>query len=229
MFMSRRDVTAAPTAGISREDAEDVLRQNLENIIKRAANGQPLTTPQLALMQQAAESDGTGRSEIPALVFAKNQTELAKVLGFKDRKTIQRWLKEPGNPGRSANGKYSVAGWKAYAKSKGHILPEDSDGSNQTLEKKKNLHLQNKLLDFKFKVLRKEYVPTADIEQWGAHLGGEIRKTVVSIHKVASSLAGLTPAEIEIRLKELEDEILSKLHLLSQRTDELKEASDVQD
>ncbi|MEI8289561.1 MAG: hypothetical protein WCH99_08800 [Verrucomicrobiota bacterium] len=210
-------------AAFSPEQAKALLQKNALNLATKIKNGETLAAKEMAILEDIAEG-GAGSERR----FAKDQTELAEILGI-NRRTIQRWLKKPGHPVTEANGKLSVIAWREFAKAQGTTSIGDEDDADAVKERARNLLLQNEKLAFQIKVLKKEYVATGDIEQWGAHLGGEIRKTVVSIHKVASSLAGLTPAEIEIRVKELEDEILSKLHLLSQRTDELKEASNVQD
>lgn len=218
-----------PPTTISKHDAINLLSQNFANMQKKVANGKTLPASELVVVKKILEGDNLGGFVESATTpagkeknFAKKQSELAEAVGV-DRRTIQRWLKEPGNPGKRDDGRYEISAWKHYAKLKGHNTGED-DGGGMTA-KDQNVRLQNEKLLFQLKVLKKEYVSSAEVEQWGAHLGGEIRKTVVSIHKIASSLAGLTPAEIEIRLKELEDEILMKLHLLAQRTDEMKEAA----
>lgn len=217
--------TPEPPQTISKEDALGIFAQNFANIQKKLANGKTLPASELVIVKKILEGDQLGGfvetgASGKEKNFAKKQSELAEAVGV-DKRTIQRWMKEPGNPGKRDDGRYEIAAWKAYAKLKGHKCGEDSVGS----AKDQNTRLQNEKLLFQLKVLKKEYVSSKEVEQWGAHLGGEIRKTVVSIHKIASSLAGLTPAEIEIRLKELEDEILMKLHLLAQRTDEMKEAA----
>lgn len=218
-----------PPTTISKHDAITLLSQNFANMQKKVANGKTLPASELVVVKKILEGDNLGgfvesktTDSGKENTFAKNQVELAEILKV-DRRTVQRWLKKPGCPGKSSNGRYKIPDWKQFAKLQGHDTG-DSDGDGVTA-KDQNIRLQNEKLLFQLKVLKKEYVSSAEVEQWGASLGGEIRKTVVSIHKIASSLAGLTPAEIEIRLKELEDEILMKLHLLAQRTDEMKEAA----
>lgn len=71
-------------------------------------------------------------------------------------------------------------------------------------------------------VSRKEYVPAADVEKWGADLGMEIKKVVNQLHLIAPSVVGLSVPDAEIRLRELEDEVMSKLHLLGDRMDKMK-------
>ena len=61
-----------------------------------------------------------------------------------------------------------------------------------------------------------ELVSVDSVRRLGHELGAAIRKTL-SIHRLASSLVGLSVREIEDRLKEAEDETLLQLHLLHER------------
>lgn len=47
--------------------------------------------------------------------FEKNQVALAKRLRVA-RKTVQRWLREPGNPGATARGEYDAFLWRQWAR-----------------------------------------------------------------------------------------------------------------
>lgn len=201
-------------------NAKKILAANALNLARKVANGETLTPKEVAILESVAEG-GAAEGER----FAASQDELGKALGV-DRKTIQRWLKKPGHPETAADGRYDVIAWRAFANVHGRKADYGDEDPDMVRERAKSVLLQNQKLEFQIKVLKKEYVSSVDVEQWGAHLGGEIRKTVVSIHKIASSLAGLPTAEIEIRLRELENEILMKLHLLASKTAEMKEAAD---
>ena len=204
----------------SADQAKLLLGRHALNLAQRVKDGEKLSPKEVAMLESIASGGGGSTT------FVQNQVELAAALNV-DRKTIQRWLKKPGHPESAADGRYDVLAWRAFAHKhggKGSYGDED-ESPDVNAAKAKGILLANRKLEIQIKVLEGQYVATSEVERWGAHLGGEIRKTVVSIHKIASSLAGLTPAEIEIRLKEMEDEILMKLHLLSQRTDEIKEAA----
>jgi hypothetical protein len=54
------------------------------------------------------------------------------------------------------------------------------------------------------------------VELWGGELGSAIRKVVGTIHLCAPTVVGVSVAEAEARLKELEGEILQQLHLLDE-------------
>ena len=134
------------------------------------------------------------------------------------RPTLDNLIREPDSPRPQANGLWCVDDWREYLEKRGTVPTKGFvELSNEKLE------LQNKKLQFQIKVLQKEYSSNEDIEKWGAELGGEIRKIVTSLHLNAASLAGLPVAEIEIRLKEIEGEILGRLHLLGNRVESMKE------
>src|SRR4051812_9070532 len=108
--------------GLSPDNAKKVLEANLVNLAKRVAEGQPLTAQQLLLVKAVAASP-TDQAEGPT--FARNQVELANLLGC-HRRSVQRWMKQDGNPGAAANGKYNVAKWREWAETHGHMEAPDS-------------------------------------------------------------------------------------------------------
>jgi|ERR1039458_4213609 hypothetical protein len=206
---------------VTPKQAKKLLEKNIQNVKKALDNGKVLTTVQLSTLQAlAAKPDG---AETPTKAHAKDQVELAIILGV-NRKTVKRWLKKEGNPGAESNGKYNIFLWLQWVKAHGLKTTDDAAPEKNAVQVQQLL-LQNEKLKFQIGVFKKQYVPTDDVEKWGADLGMEIRKAVVSIHKVAPSLAGLSVAEIEIRLRELEDETLTKLHLLAQRVEGMKKVT----
>jgi hypothetical protein len=206
---------------VTPKQAKKLLDDNYQNISKALKHGKVLTTAQLTLLQTlAAKTDG---DEKPVKKFAKNKVELSVLLGV-NRQTIHRWLKKEGNPGSESNGRFNALLWTQWVKANGLKIINDTAPEKNAVQVQQLL-LQNEKLKFQIGVFKKQYVPADDVQKWGAELGGEIRKAVISIHKAAPSLAGLTPAEIEIRLREMEDEILMKLHLLAQRVEEMKEVT----
>lgn len=205
------------------EHARRVMEANLVNLAKKAAAGKTLTTPELALVS-AVVAEGDPLRSPP---FVDNQVALAEVLGV-DRKTIQRWIKEEGCPGAQSGGRYSVMEWREWirktGRKDGEAAGEDIDA---TYERARNILLQNQRIEFQIGVMRKEYVSSMEVEQWGAELGASIRKVVGQLHLQAPSLVGLPVAELELRLKELEDETIHQLHLLSANMDRWKKEVDL--
>ncbi len=204
---------------ISPTQAKALLAKNTLNLATKLNGGKTLTPKEVEQLEEIAKGDVQ-----TAKKYASSQVELAAALGV-ERRTVIRWLKKPGCPGAESNGTYNLYLWREWAKANELKLAIDDD-EDLTAEKNrltaKQILLQNQKLEFQLGVLKKEYVPAGEVEKWGAELGGEIRKTVISIHKIAASLSGLPTAEIEIRLRDLEDEILNKLHLLGTRIEEVQ-------
>lgn len=191
------------------EHAKKVVEANLVNLAKKAAAGKTLTAQELSLVTSIIEEGDPLRTP----PFVDNQVALAKVLGV-ERKTIQRWLKDPDCPPTAANGKYNVLAWREWVRKTGRKTGEPEPDIDATFERARNILLQNQRIEFQLGILRKEYVSSIEVEQWGAELGTAIRKVVGQLHLQAPSLVGLPVAELEARLKEVEDEVISQLNSL---------------
>ncbi|MDE2100950.1 MAG: hypothetical protein KGL39_27130 [Patescibacteria group bacterium] len=203
---------------ITSKQAKKLLDKNIQNLKKQLDNGKVLTAAQMEILNSAAASAESADIPASSTKHAKTKTELAEIIGV-DRKTVQRWAKLDGAPNN-----LSVSAWVGFIKA--HGLKETSGvGPEKSAVQVQQLLLQNEKLRFQLGIFKKQYVPAADVEKWGAELGMEIRKTIIAIPKISASLAGLTPAEIEIRLNEVVDEVLGKLHLMDQHTAEMKETT----
>jgi len=200
--------------GITAQHARRILEANLVNLAKKAQEGRPLSSQEIGLLQVMAE-DGGDAPEIQP-IWASNQVELAKVFDV-DRKTVQRWLKRKGNPGTQSDGRFNVVAWKAWINETGlrasKRVPDDD--IDATRERARQVLLQNRKLEFHLAVLKKEYIPTVEVKQWGGELGAAIRKVILSYHLLAKSLEGLSAPEIEARLKEAEEEVIRQLGSLT--------------
>lgn len=193
---------------LDQEQAELLLKAHKRAVVKMAASGKPL--PASTLKQVVAVLSG-GESGDPT--FAKNQVELAQILGV-NRRTISRYLKAPGNPGTKPDGRYPVAEWRRYLSAAGAIDDADEDPSSL---KARLLAVQIEKIEHALAVSRGEYWAVSDVKKWCAELAAAVRKVVTQIHLVAPSVVGVSVPEAEARLKDLEDEIMRQLHSLSAR------------
>ncbi|HEU5124995.1 MAG TPA: hypothetical protein VFW05_13145 [Verrucomicrobiae bacterium] len=194
---------------LSSEQAEILLKADLRNLARKVQTGKTLSVAERNLLQSALSGQNLSSVE-----FAKNAVELASILDV-DRKTIQRWRKIEDNPGVRPDGRYHVPSWRAFKLARQGMDSSD-DGLSQSKLRARQILLQNQKLEFQLALMRREFVPAADVEKWGGELGGAIRKVVSTIHLCAPSVVGVSVAEAEARLKELEDEILQQLHLLNE-------------
>lgn len=202
---------------ITPKQAKNILAANLSNLSKKVAKGKVLSGKEFNLVQSVAIDGTTAVSQ----EFAKNKVELAAALGV-NRRTINNWVKIPGNPGTRPNGRYCVSEWREFKQKHGRFGDDQADEFDQPQLRAKNLLLQNQKLGIQVAALRNEFVPFSDVERWGADLGAAIRKVVTQIHLIAPNLSGITVPEIEERLKESEQEILQQLHTLGEKIDDWK-------
>lgn len=186
----------------------------LDLLAEKVKSGQPLTSAELRALKDSTAPEG----------MAKNQSELARILGV-SRKTIQRRSKEPGAPIPSPNGSQDVSAWRRFLAGE-HTQSaqgvEADDLESQTVLKARQILLQNEKLAFQISVMRREFVPVEDVQQWGADLGTAVRKALVQLPRLSGSLAGLPADAIELRLKEAIDEAFANLGRLAEKVEDWK-------
>jgi hypothetical protein len=199
--------STAQTNGLDPASAETLLKADMLNLTRKVKAGRPLSPGERKLLSSVA-----GGGPAVASAYVRTQVELAKAIGV-ERKTVARWRKIQGNPGCEADGRWNVAAWRAFKASRAGENDGDGVDSVTTL-KARHILLQNQKLEHQIAVMRREYVPAAEVERWGAELGAAIRKVVRQIHQAAPSVVGMQVEDAEARLREIEDEIVSQLHLL---------------
>ncbi|MDB6024021.1 MAG: hypothetical protein JWM68_244 [Verrucomicrobiales bacterium] len=180
--------------------AKKILERSILNLAKKVSDGGTLTAQEYTLLNQFTEGTGGG-SVGPAWV--QKQTELADVLNV-TRKTIQRWLKLPDNPGTGANGKYSVVAWRTFAKQRGH---DDESDSVDELDKPKlqaeQIELQNEKLRHSIGVLKERYIEKQLARQVFGKLllsaKGRSYSNIIRIVTLARLAPDTTTAAAEVR------------------------------
>jgi phage terminase Nu1 subunit (DNA packaging protein) len=141
--------------------------------------------------------------------FAKNQTELAKIFKV-DRKTIQRWRKEEGFPKPSSSGKWDVQATRSWIKANQRHDAEEIEDLHDL--KVRQLKLICEKLEHEIMVKRGDYTPNDDVKRWVASMIQETKTVLLAIpSSMAPIVAGLEPADAEIRLRESIDEALKHL------------------
>lgn len=145
---------------VSPQQAKMLLDANTVNLANKVTAGKILSAGEVTMLQSVAA--GAAPTEVVTERYVPGQQELAKALGLKDRKTIQRWLKLPGNPGRKDDGRYDVIAWREFARSKGHEFGESSDLASARAQQ---LLLQNEKLRDAILRNRKELIPKVLAQQ----------------------------------------------------------------
>lgn len=109
------DQEQLPLQDFSAEEMERIRKLDVQNIRLKAAAGEVLTREQMKRLELAVgEKDGGGDD-----LLVGSQQELAEALDISDRKSIQRWLKDPTSPGKTADDRYSVSQWREWMERKG--------------------------------------------------------------------------------------------------------------
>lgn len=187
---------------IAPEQARKILAAHNANLVRKLQSGLVLTSREVRAFEAVASGNGNR---------IRTKLGLARALQI-SRPTLDAWLAKPGNPGRSQDGLFDVDAWREWAEANG--LGRHNTPAMRAAKARQTL-LQNQKLEYQIDLLRREYVPTVEVEKWGAELKAQIKNVVGQLRLLAPSLAGLRVGEIEDRLSEMENEILSRLHLLS--------------
>jgi len=141
--------------------------------------------------------------------YAKNQSELAKHLNV-NRKTIQRWKKDPTFPKEKPDGRYSireVIEWKdLHGARAGDLVSKES-------EQIRSMMLQNEKLEIQVGILRGEYTPNVDIDQQVSEMVQQAKRELLSLpSSLAPQVVGQSIAEAEKIIKQGVVDALKSLH-----------------
>lgn len=110
----------APPAVLTPENARKALAIDLENLLRKVKSGKPLTRYERTLVEAKSAHREAAAVAPPLLTFANSQAELAKQLAV-SRQVIHYHTRQPGNPGRRADGRYPVMEWRSYLQAVGRL------------------------------------------------------------------------------------------------------------
>jgi len=192
---NQTDNIGKPVSGLLLSDAqkaEKLLEGNVTNIAKKVLAGTPLTLGEVRILEQrAAKQQASPVAGEPR--FAKNQTELAQILGV-DRKTIHNWRLRKGSPATRSDGRLDVEAWRRFGESVGGLKASDLDKGALQAEQ---LLIQNKRLWNKLAIEREEWIPKVVARQVFTQLVTESKSRcfnsiirIVTLARVAQSTTG---------------------------------------
>lgn len=177
---------------------------------KPTKSPKPVDTRPLATTDNAAAARDTAKNVPRPPKFAGSLVELALILGV-TRQTVTRWHKEPGNPGKRSDGRYSVGEWRSFLMNRPHY----GGGPDGYREKCRRIRLQCEMLEFEIDELKRKYVKLSDVREWSADLASKIRSVVRgSFTQMAADVRLCSLPESESRLKDAEHTLLVKLNAL---------------
>jgi len=196
----------------SAEEIKAILAKDLAAIRAKAEAGKPLTEAEVRRLRQSELSFEDQQQAALAPIWADNQVELAKELGC-DRKTIQRYLKMDGNPGKASDGRYNVTQWKLWAEEKGRLKKGRKSGDKED-EELRGLKLKNERIEIENAIRRGELLHVDEVcrtlcEMMAAFVDGSRGMK----HRIAPHVVGVSVGEAAKRIGHEVDETLTRLSL----------------
>lgn len=153
----------------------------------------------------------------PKVVWAKSQIQLAECIGV-DRRSIINWSKDPNCPGCTADGRYNVEAWRKWSELNKRLPTRTATEWNAKKKEK-----ECELLEFKIRILSRDYIPAKRVEAIGSRLGADLKAVITTLHLMAPSLAGLSVGDIEKALRDKEDDFMRQVHELPEKVEALME------
>lgn len=187
------------------EQAEQIRRADIANILKLAKQGKPLTSDQRKLIESVAGEAVPEESDLPK--FAKNKVELAKLLGV-SVKTIHRASALPGWPKPASDGRWPVAKCKAIVEKNFDVLieqagestpPEGFGSWREYTEAQKGQREAVKLKKELGQVADKPFVAAMLARGYNQLFATQAR---VFLSELPAALEGLDAITIEVKLRE---------------------------
>lgn len=145
-------------------------------------------------------------------VYAKNQTELGKALNAV-RKTVGRWMREEGNPGKVKGKGYNVTLWKMWVAERGKAPRATKTQTKQELDAEK-VRLQNEKLSIEIAKTRGELASWDEV----CHVLTEMVTAFVGNarqvkHHCSADVVGVSVGEASKRIGREIDDCLTELSL----------------
>jgi len=192
---------------ITPEMAEKILDADYRNIVKKVADGKPLTSSELARIQARAAG-----AQDSSVTFAKTTTELGGILGV-PRQTLNRWKKKPGAPQPKPNGFHSVIEWREFMRLRDLKAGRGGAPDEEALRARKLLaEVEEK--EIKTSVLKGEYVQLELVRQeWTSNVG-KARALLEArlLNELPPLLSGMSAVSIREELDKVIYEFYSTLH-----------------
>jgi hypothetical protein len=144
-------------------------------------------------------------------IFEKSQVGLAKKLNAA-RKTVARWMKEDGCPGKTEKG-FNVAAWQLWVAESGKAPRAVPTMTKQDLDAE-HVRLKNEKLELEMSIKRGELISQDEAcKVFGEMVSGFVTELRQMKHQIPADLIGVDVGEAAKRLGKEVDERLTSLSL----------------
>jgi phage terminase Nu1 subunit (DNA packaging protein) len=195
------------------------------NVLKRVKGGARVSSRDLEKATQilgASTEDGSEDGDVEPIAsgvdilprFARNQVELASLLKI-ERKTIQRWRKEPLFPRPQSDGKWDVHAVVDWAKARGKRFKAGNGHQEEKYDLEvRRLKVVCERLELGLRIERGDYIAKEDVYKQVSQMLGVVKSKLLQIpSSLAPQLIAIDqPREMQGRLKESVDEAMRSLH-----------------
>lgn len=184
------------------EQLEAIRKKEKANILKKVQSGGTLTQAERLILYG---------NRVDQKRYAKNQTELAELLGV-DRKTIQRWRKEENFPKPMADGRYDIVAvrdWRERTRSSSTTNAEDLSKAEGEARR---VWLQVEKLEHEIEVSKGEYISIEQAQADVAQMCSRARSILLAIPDTLAPLViGKTPSQAQILIRKEIDNALNQI------------------
>ena len=190
---------------LTAEQNKALQQKVVNNIFAKIRDGKTPTQMEMSMLDKFTASNEKRSNG----TYAKNQSELADAIGV-DRKTIQRWKKDPTFPKSKPDGRFLIADvieWKdAMGKQAGDLTSKES-------AQVKSILLQNEKLEIQLGILKGDYTPNEDIDAFVSEVVQNAKRELLALPaSLAPQVVGQSIANAEKIIKQSIADALKALH-----------------
>ena len=193
-----------PLGDFSPEEMEKIRRIDVLNIRTKVSNGDVLTREQLKRLEMALPDSEVGEE------FVETQDALAEALGIGDRKSIQRWMKESGCPGKAGDGRYNVKDWRLWTQSQNKRT--GTKGTTYEKQREKSIALDVRLKELELEERMGRVIDREECVNLLLDLVTRVTQSLRAVkHQLAPKVVGETVPEASKRIGADIDAVLEGL------------------